>query len=73
REFLYADGRRQERELGPVWVRVADRVAPTFAVFAEEDAPILLGAVTMEALGLTPDVVNRQLVPMSFVPLLIRL
>jgi len=58
--FVLADGRRVERSLGRAWVRVGDRAEFSLVVFGED---ALLGAVTLEELGLAADPVSRRLVP----------
>lgn len=61
--FVLADGRAVERDVGHAWVRVGDRSAITLVVFAEADAPVLLGAHALEGLRLAADPVGRRLVP----------
>ncbi len=61
--FIQADGNRFEREVGEAKARVNGKSVTTIVIFAEEDAPPLLGAYTLEGLLLAPDPVNRRLVP----------
>lgn len=61
--FLLADGRRVARPLGRAWVRINGRDEATVVVFGDEGA-VLLGAYTLEGLGLAADPVNRRLVPL---------
>ena len=46
-----------------MWLRVGDRSAITFVLFAESDSEPLLGAYALEGLALDVDVLNRRLVP----------
>lgn len=61
--FALADGREVERDVGHAWVRVGERSAITLVVFAEPDAPVLLGAYALEGLRLAADPVGRRLAP----------
>lgn len=60
--FIQADGNQYERDIGQTWVMVDGRRVITIVIFAEEDAPPLLGAYTLEGVRLAPDPVNRKLV-----------
>lgn len=60
--FRVADGRQIEYDVGRTWVRVVGREELTLVVFGEE-AQALLGAMTLEALLLGVDPVERRLVP----------
>jgi predicted aspartyl protease len=59
-QFVLADRRRVERGLGRAWVRVEGREEYSLVVFGDD---ALLGAVTLEEVGLAPDPVSRRLVP----------
>jgi predicted aspartyl protease len=61
--FMLADGRIVESDIGHMWLRVGDRSAITFVLFAEPDSEPLLGAYALEGLALDVDVLNRRLVP----------
>jgi len=61
--FVLADGLRVERDIGHGWIRVSGRAVVTLLVFAEADAPPLLGAYALEGLRLTVDPVGRRLIP----------
>jgi len=61
--FVLAEGRGVERTVGHAWIRVDDRSAITLVVFAEPEAPVLLGAHALEGLRLAADPVGRRLVP----------
>lgn len=62
-DFVLADGSLDQRDIGQTWVRVQGRRVITIVIFANDDAPALLGAYTMDGVRLAPDPVNRQLVP----------
>jgi predicted aspartyl protease len=49
--FMLADGRTVESDIGHIWVRIGDRTAITFVLFAEPDSEPLLGAYTLEGLA----------------------
>jgi predicted aspartyl protease len=60
-----ADNRVMEKDLGEVGVEIDGyRLTSTPVVFGEEEV-YLLGSVTMESLGLAPDVVKKKLVPVE--------
>ena len=61
--FQLADGRLVELDIGHTWVRVDGEQAITQVVFAEEGTQPLLGAVTLEQLGLGIDPIRRRLMP----------
>ena len=61
--FQLADGRLVELDIGQTWVRVDGEQAITQVVFADEGTQPLLGAVTLEQLGLGIDPIRRQLIP----------
>ncbi len=61
--FMLADGRIVESDIGHMWLRIGDRTAITFVLFAEPDSEPLLGAYALEGLALDVDVLNRRLVP----------
>lgn len=61
--FIQADGKKFERDVGQTWARIDGRSVVTMVIFGEEEAPCLLGAYTLEGLLLSPDPVNRRLVP----------
>jgi len=61
--FIQADANKYQRDTGETRARVNGKSVTTIVIFAEEDAPPLLGAYTLEGLLLAPDPVNRKLVP----------
>jgi clan AA aspartic protease len=65
RSFLVADGRTVERETAGVLVRLNGSQAIVTVVLAEAGDAHLLGATTLETLGLAVDPIRRQLVPQS--------
>ena len=63
--FELADGRIVERELTEVPIRIDGKTRTSICVFAEEESPALLGAVTLEQFLLAPDPVHQKLVPVT--------
>ena len=61
--FFVADGRRVEMDIGRAWVTIDGESEITLVVFGGDDAPVLLGAYTLEGLRLAPDPVQQRLVP----------
>ena len=62
---VLADGRMEEWSLSQVDVEYEGRRAPTPVLMGPPDSPVLLGATTLEELGLGVDPVNRRLVPVD--------
>ena len=58
-----ADGSVVEDDVGIVHVRVEGIETPTMAIFADEGAPALLGAYTLEGALLVVDPVKQRLAP----------
>ena len=63
RRFRLANDTRVEREVGQTWVRFDGRSVMTIVVFELEAAGVLLGAVTLEEMGLAVDPLGRRLIP----------
>src|SRR5262249_40817398 len=63
--FHLADGQRIERDMGELPVRYADTQIHTLVIFGDEGSEPLLGAYTLEGLGLAVAPLNRRLVPMT--------
>ena len=63
RRFLLANGRRTDMDIGRAWTTIDGESEVTLAVFGEDDAPALLGAYTLEGLGLAVDPIAQRLVP----------
>lgn len=70
RTFTLADGSQITRRLGDVLFRVDNRLGASPVIFGEEGDSILLGSVSLEALGFILDPIKRELrpLPMLLVP-----
>lgn len=66
-EFRLADGRRIARQRGWAMFRLGDRVGVADVIFGEQGDSQLLGAFTLEALGLGLDPLRRELIPLPMV------
>ena len=60
-----ADGRRLDLPLAEVRFTIDGRSLTTPCLIGAPGVPALLGAVTMEAIGLAPDPVQKILVPVT--------
>lgn len=67
---MMADGSLIDREITNLYVRLGDRESYTICILDDEKSLNLLGAVTLEELGLTVDPVNQVLVPLPYIPAL---
>ena len=67
RRFLVADGRRVEMEYGRAWATIDGESEVTIVVFGAENAPLLLGAYTLEGLALAVDPSSQRLVPANLI------
>ena len=67
RRFLLADARRTYMDYGQAWVTIDGESVVTIVVFGEDDGPPLLGAYTLEGLGLAVDPVEQRLVPATLI------
>jgi predicted aspartyl protease len=65
RTFVLANGSRVVRDIGRAWLRVDGREEFTIVVFGDDGAESLLGAVTLEELGLGIDPVGQKVVPVD--------
>jgi clan AA aspartic protease len=63
-EFTLADGSHAKRRIGGAVFEIDGRRGPSPVIFGERDDATLLGAVTLEALGLMVDPLKRQLRPL---------
>jgi len=63
-EFTLADGGVIARPVSVAWIEIAGTSAPSPVVLGEADDGPLLGAVTLETLGLMGNPLSRELVPM---------
>ncbi len=63
-EFRLADGSKISRKKGGAVFRYGERVGVADVIFGEEGDSTLLGAFTLEALGLALDPLRRELKPL---------
>ena len=63
RRFKLADGTTIEGAFGEVLATINGDTVTTLVVFGADDGPVLLGAYTLEGLGLAVDPVRQRLVP----------
>ena len=63
RRLLLADGRRIEMEIGRAWVTIDGESEVTVVVFGGDNASPLLGAYTLEGLGLAVEPLEQRLIP----------
>ena len=66
-EFRLANGMRITRKKGGALFRYGDRVGVADVIFGEEGDSVLLGAFTLEALGLALDPLRRELRPLPMI------
>ena len=66
-EFRLADGSTVRRKKGVALFRYLDRVGGADVIFGEPGDSTLLGAFTLEALGLSLDPLRRELRPLPMV------
>jgi clan AA aspartic protease len=66
-EFRLADGSKVVRKKGIALFRYGKRVGGADVVFGERGDSVLLGALTLESLGLTLDPLRRQLKPLPMI------
>lgn len=59
--FVMADGRRVEMEIGRTWVRIGGKEEITLVVFGTENSIPVLGSYTLEAFRLGVDPHNKRL------------
>ncbi len=62
-KFELADGSVIEEDIGYAAVRVEGIEVPTIVVFSGGDASPLMGAYTLEGVGMAADPVNQRLTP----------
>lgn len=63
-EFRLADGTKVVRKKGVALFKYGDRIGGADVIFGEEGDSTLLGAFTLEALGLILDPLRRELKPL---------
>lgn len=66
-EFRLADGTKIVRKKGTALFKYGDRIGGADVIFGEEGDSVLLGAFTLEALGLSLDPLRRELKPLPMV------
>ena len=66
-EFRLADGSKSTRKKGVAVFKYGDRIGGADVIFGEEDDSVLLGAFTLEALGLSLDPLRRDLKPLPMI------
>ncbi len=66
-DFRLADGRKISRRKGVALFRYEDRIGGADVIFGEPDDCNLLGAFTLEALGLALDPLRRELHPLPMI------
>jgi len=63
-DFTLADGRRINRKVGDAYFEYRGQGGAAPVIFGEEGDEPLLGATTLESLGLVLDPFKRRLIPM---------
>ncbi|MEW5802382.1 MAG: aspartyl protease family protein [bacterium] len=66
-EFRLADGSKIVRRKGVALFTYQDRIGGADVIFGEEGDSVLLGAFTLEALGLSLDPLRRELKPLPMI------
>lgn len=66
-EFRLADGSTIQRRKGIALFRYGKRIGGADVIFGEPDDSHLLGALTLEALGLSLDPIRRELKPLPMI------
>lgn len=66
-EFRLANGEKVVRKKGIALFKYGNRVGGADVIFGEESDSTLLGAFTLEALGLTLDPLKRELRPLPMI------
>jgi clan AA aspartic protease len=66
-EFRLADGSKTTRQKGIALFKYGDRIGGADVIFGEEGDSVLLGAFTLEALGLSLDPLRRELKPLPMI------
>lgn len=64
-EFITADGDSVKRKIGEAFVEIDGHKGTTTIILGEKDDSALLGAFTLEQMGLMVDPFNRELRPMK--------
>jgi clan AA aspartic protease len=66
-EFCLADGSQIIRRKGIALFKHGDRIGGADVIFGEDEDSVLLGAFTLEALGLVLDPLRRELKPLPMI------
>jgi clan AA aspartic protease len=66
-EFPLADGTKIVRKKGIALFKYRDKIGGADVIFGEEGDNVLLGAFTLEALGLVLDPLKRELKPLPMI------
>ncbi len=66
-EFRLADGTKIARNKGIALFKYGDKIGGADVIFGEENDSIILGAFTLEALGLALDPIKRELKPLPLI------
>jgi clan AA aspartic protease len=66
-EFRLADGTKIVRKKGIALFKYMDKIGGADVIFGEEGNSVLLGAFTLEALGLALDPLKRELKPLPMI------
>jgi clan AA aspartic protease len=66
-EFRLADGTKIVRKKGIALFKYKDKIGGADVIFGEEGDSVLLGAFTLEALGLALDPLKRELRPLPMI------
>ncbi|MBU6402360.1 MAG: aspartyl protease family protein, partial [Verrucomicrobia bacterium] len=66
-EYRLANGEKISRKKGVAYFKYGDRVGGADVIFGEPGDSNLLGALTLEALGLSLDPVRRELKPLPLI------
>jgi predicted aspartyl protease len=66
-EFRLADGTKIMRKKGIALFKYKDKIGGADVIFGEEGDSVLLGAFTLEALGLALDPLRRELKPLPMI------
>ena len=61
--FELADGREIERDVGRTWLRIGQQSEITLVMFADAETEPLLGAYSLQGLGLAVDSPSERLIP----------
>jgi clan AA aspartic protease len=65
--FRLADGSKIIRKKGKALFRYGEQIGVADVIFGEEGDSVLLGTLTLEALGLVLDPLKRELIPIPMI------